>query len=160
MSDKIIKNLKHTLTIPAQFKNLNKVRGFVKKFARKAGFSEADSYKIQLAVDEACSNIIEHAYTGGNTGEIVCGCDYNDEELIIQLVDFGQSFDPERVESPNLDSSLKDRKTGGLGLYFIHQLMDEVNFTIVPNADSLKKPGYVNRPGNVLIMVKHRPKPV
>ena len=159
MSEKFIKNLKHTLTVPAQFKNLNKIRGFVKKFARKAGFSEADSYKIQLAVDEACSNIIEHAYTDGNLGEIVCGCDLNEEEFIIQLVDFGQSFDPERIASPDLNSSLQDRKTGGLGLYFIHQLMDEVTFTIVPAGSPTKSPGYVSRPSNVLIMVKRRPKP-
>lgn len=158
MEEKYIKDLQHTLTVPAKFKNLNKIRGFVKKYSRKAGFNEADSYKIQLAVDEACSNIIEHAYTDGTQGEIVCGCEFSDEEFTIQLIDFGQSFDPKRVSSPDLSTNLQDRKTGGLGLYFIRQLMDEVTFTIVPASVPIQSPGYVSRPGNVLIMVKRKPK--
>jgi len=158
MSEKFPRKLKHTLAVPAQFKNLKKIRGFVKKFAREAGFNEAESYKIQLAVDEACSNIIEHAYAGENIGDIECGCEYNDKELIIQLVDYGQSFNPERIATPDLDSSLEDRKIGGLGLYFIRQLMDEVTFTIIPKNEPSTNPGYVNRPGNVLVMVKRRAK--
>lgn len=153
------RSLRYILTVPAQFKNLRKIREFVKKCARKAGFSEAECYKIQLAVDEACSNIIEHAYGGENRGEIVCSCDYNDHEIIIQLVDYGDSFDPTRVEPPDLNSTICDRKTGGLGLYFIHQLMDEVTFTIVPDDTPQNVPGVINRSRNVLVMSKRRSKP-
>jgi len=156
MSRQILRNIHNTLTVPAQFKNLKKIRRFVKKFIRQAGFNEDESYKVQLAVDEGCSNIIEHAYTGENQGDIVCSCECSNEELIIQLVDYGKSFDPERIEAPDLHSSLKDRKTGGLGLYFMHQLMDEVTFTIVPESVAVNGEGVVDRPANMLVIVKRR----
>lgn len=149
---------KNSIIVAGKFKNLKKILGFVQKVVRKAGFTEAENYKIQLAVDEAFTNIIEHAYGGGNVGDIECSCEFNDPELVIRLIDFGRPFDPNSIEAPDLNSNLMDRKTGGLGLYFIHQLMDEVKFYCIPENDPLTNEGFSKRPCNVLVMVKRRSK--
>jgi serine/threonine-protein kinase RsbW len=159
MSDNFGSPSQNSISVAGKFKNLKKILGFVQKVARKAGFNEAENYKIQLAVDEAFTNIIEHAYGGENVGDIECSCEFHDPELIIQLIDFGRPFDPYSIEAPDLNSNLMDRKTGGLGLYFIHQLMDEVNFYCIPEKDPLTSPDFSKRPCNVLVMVKRRLKP-
>jgi anti-sigma regulatory factor (Ser/Thr protein kinase) len=150
---------KETITISARFKNLKKIRAFIEKFARKAGFDESETYKIQLAVDEACTNIIEHAYEKENEGNIICACEFKEDKLTIQLVDYGRSFDPERIEPPDLQSTLQDRKTGGLGLYFIRQLMDEVSFKIMPEGKPNNDEGFIDHTTNVLVMVKRKSQP-
>ena len=159
MSEKISKPFPNRITVSGEFKNLKKILGFVQKVVRKAGFSEAENYKIQLAVDEAFTNIIEHAYGAEKIGDIECLCDYKDPDIIIQLIDFGHPFDPRSIDAPNLNANLMDRKTGGLGLYFIHQLMDEVKFYSIPVNDSPMNQSSSTQPCNVLIMVKRRGNP-
>jgi serine/threonine-protein kinase RsbW len=108
------------------------------------GMDDSDTYTVELAVDEACTNIIEHAYRGIKGGDIECTCDAREDNLTIILRDHGHPFNPRSVSSPDLGADLKNRKVGGLGLYLIHKLMDEVRFE--PLGES----------GNVLIMVKRR----
>ena len=160
MNDKLLRNPNNKIIVSGQFKNLKKILGFVQKFAQKAGFSDAEIYKIQLAVDEAFTNIIEHAYLSENAGDIECSCESNDEEFIIQLLDYGKSFDPTTIETPNLNSNLNDRKTGWLGLYFIYQLMDEVYFSSISENDPSFSADFSGCPCNVLVMVKRRSKKI
>jgi len=96
--------------------------------AREAGLSDADVYSVQLAVDEACANIIEHAYGGEGNGDIECTCSVRDDRLIVLLSDTGCPFDPRGVPSPNLTAELENRETGGLGVYLMTRMMDEVHF--------------------------------
>lgn len=81
-----------------------------------------------MAVDEACSNIIEHAYGGEGNGDIRCTCLVGGDTITITLLDHGKSFDPSKVPHPNLSKNLEDRDAHGLGLYFIRKWMDEVSF--------------------------------
>jgi serine/threonine-protein kinase RsbW len=99
-------------------------------------------FHVQMAVDEACSNVIEHAYQGQDEGDITLSCDCRREEWTIAIFDTGRSFDPSSIPEPNLDANLDEIKTGGLGLYFMRQLMDEVEFT------------FDEKKGNKLRMVK------
>jgi anti-sigma regulatory factor (Ser/Thr protein kinase) len=159
MSENLSKPYPNRITVSGEFKNLKKILGFVQKAVRRAGFSEAENYKIQLAVDEAFTNIIEHAYGAEKIGDIECLCDYKDPDITIQLIDFGLPFNPRSIEAPDLNANLMERKTGGLGLYFIHQLMDEVRFFSIPENDQSMKQGFSPRPCNVLVMVKRRGNP-
>ncbi|MBE0699821.1 MAG: ATP-binding protein [Anaerolineaceae bacterium] len=120
-----------------------RIGDFVRKIAQDAGFENFAIYSIELAVDEACSNIIEHAYQGEGKGNIRCTCSANETALTITLMDWGQSFDPANISQPNLSHNLSERESHGLGLYFIRQWMDEVNFTS-------------NGPENILTMVKRQ----
>lgn len=80
-------------------------------------------------MDEACSNIIEHAYGAENRGEIRCTCSITPEGLTILLNDNGQPFDLNKKKTPNLSNELKDRSNHGVGLHFIRQWMDRVEYT-------------------------------
>ena len=121
--------IKRSLTVPGHFEHLAAIADFIAEAGRDAGFDQDLVFHVQMAVDEACSNIIEHAYQGQDLGDITLSCDCNEKEWVIAIHDTGHSFDPESVPAPELITNLDDITTGGLGLYFMHQLMDEVEFT-------------------------------
>lgn len=129
---------------PAQFQYLDEMRTFVGKIADKNGFDAKEIYSIQLATDEAASNIIEHAYENRPNGTIEIACGMSGDSLMIILHDHGKSFDPSSVPPPNLKASLSERQIGGLGIYLMRKLMDEVHY-------ETKAGG-----GNLLTLVKRR----
>ncbi len=125
------------------YASLASIADFVREFAQNAGFESFAVYSIEMAVDEACSNIIEHAYGGEGKGIIRCTCSFDEKSLVIVLQDRGKSFDPSTVPQPNLSQNLDDRKAHGLGMYFIRQWMDEVSFQATGSE-------------NILTMVKNK----
>lgn len=135
----------------AQFDNLELVREFVGDAARNAGLDDAAVYAAQLAVDEAFTNIIEHAFGGESLEKIECCCEISEARLVVTLYDCGKPFDLAAIPSPNLDAKLKYRHVGGLGLHFIRELMDEVEFTSTRQAGT-------DKPCNMLRMVKLKEK--
>ncbi|MDY7077295.1 MAG: ATP-binding protein [Chloroflexota bacterium] len=133
-----------TLTFPGRFDSLAAIGDFVTRAAEAAGLDERAVHAVQLAVDEACSNIVEHAYGGEGRGDIECTCHINDDGLTVTLRDQGRPFAPLSVPEPDLNPSLAECTGGGLGLFFIRQMMDQVHFEFTPDS------------GNVLTMVKHK----
>jgi serine/threonine-protein kinase RsbW len=131
-------------TFPAKFEFLDEIRDFVAQVAREGGFTEKEIYSLQLAADEAASNIIEHAYGGISNAALHITCDMQGEMIIITMRDTGVPFDPSRVKQPNLKADLSERQIGGLGLYLMRKLMDEVRYE--SNAKT----------GNLLTMTKRR----
>lgn len=135
---------KQKLIVSASFASLDKIRDFFTHAARESGFNEDAIYEVELAVDEAASNIIDHAYEGECESEIVCDFQLLPDGMQLTLHDHGKPFDPEQVEMPDIVSDPTKRKQRGLGLFFMRQMMDEVNFKF--DVDG----------GNLLTMVKHR----
>lgn len=133
-----------TAIFPGSYESLHPIREFVVKAAEQAGFDEAGVYAVELAVDEACSNIIEHAYGGENKGNIQCTYRISKESLTIVLEDRGRKFDPDSVPEPNFSAQLENLKAGGAGLFLMRKMMDEVRFEFAEK-------------GNILTMVKYRP---
>lgn len=133
-----------TVQFAAKFEYLDDMREFVGNIARKGGFSDKDVYNIQLATDEAASNIIEHAYQNmpGKFLELSCGM--QGDAITIILTDHGESFDPSEVPLPDLKADLSDRKIGGLGIFLMRKLMDKIDYRPGPNKS------------NVLTMVKRK----
>jgi anti-sigma regulatory factor (Ser/Thr protein kinase) len=113
----------------ALFKCLDDVREFVGQAAEAWGFDDKAVYQIKLATDEAFTNIVEHAYGGESTGSIECAYHASPEGIEIILHDCGKAFDPTVISEPNLKALLDERETGGLGIYFMRKLMDEVHFS-------------------------------
>jgi anti-sigma regulatory factor (Ser/Thr protein kinase) len=117
----------------AKFEFLDEIREFVGDIARAGGFGDKDVYNIQLAADEAASNIIEHAYEGVNNGVLELSCGVKGNVITIILVDHGESFDPSEIPLPDLKADLSERKIGGLGIFLMRKLMDEVHYEVKPN---------------------------
>lgn len=112
----------------AKFEYLDEIREFVGNIARAGGFGDKDVYNIQLAADEAASNVIEHAYEGVNDGVLELSCGVKGDTITIILVDYGESFDPSQIPLPDLKADLSERKIGGLGIFLMRKLMDEVHY--------------------------------
>ncbi len=133
-----------TRKFPGRLENLEKICEFVTEHARAAGLDECDLYAVQLAVDEAATNIIEHAYGGEDLGEIECTCEILSDGLKVTLRDHGRKFDPNDVPEPVVNANLEELKPRGLGVFFIRKMMDEVQYEFTPNN------------GNTLTMVKRK----
>ena len=124
----------YRLKLPANSENLDIIRKFISGIAANMGFSEDDIYQIELAVDEACSNVIKHAYPDNETNEKVLNITVREkpDRLEITIADRGHGFDPNCLETPDMEKYLKSGKRGGLGIHLIKTLMDEVVFRIKP----------------------------
>ncbi len=123
---------KFQLQFPSSTQNLALVREFVTGVGKQAGFEEDEIAQLQLAVDEACSNVIEHAYGHDSAKEVVIRANFDDRQLTIDVVDTGAGFDPGSVQPKTLRELMDQRKKGGLGLRLIQTLMDEVSYEIQP----------------------------
>lgn len=118
-----------TLEVPAKLEVLGVVSSFVTGAARAAGLDEHAVWEVQLAVDEAVTNIITHAYQEHDLeGPMWIEVGQRDALLVITLRDHGARFNPDDVPEPDLVSPLEERKTGGLGLFLMRKLMQDVVF--------------------------------
>ena len=133
-----------THTFPGRFESLEKISEFIQKVARSASLNERDVYAVQLAVDEACTNIIEHAYHGEGVGDITCTCDILRDGIKVVLLDRASPFHPEAMSEPVLNVPLEEVKPRGLGIFLMRKMMDDVRFEQSPGG------------GNRLTMIKHR----
>jgi anti-sigma regulatory factor (Ser/Thr protein kinase) len=129
----------------AKFEFLDEIRDFVGEIARKGGFNDKEIYNIQLATDEAASNIIEHAYARIGDGLIEISCGIQNDSIRIILTDHGEPFDPSEIPMPDLKADLSERKIGGLGIFLMRKLMDEVHYESHPGRNS-----------NTLTMIKRK----
>jgi serine/threonine-protein kinase RsbW len=129
-------------TFRACFDCLSEVGALIHKASDAAGLDDVARYQVETAVDEACSNIIEHAYEGEDIGDIIIDCTAQPGVLTVKLLDTGKPFNPELVSSPKLDLELEDRPDRGLGLFFMRRWMNSVKFE------------FSEQNGNILTMVK------
>ncbi len=120
------------LHVPSSTENLVMIRDFVSAVGQQAGLTQSEVYKLELAVDEACSNVIEHAYGQDVTKDVSVRATFDDERIQIDVVDTGQGFDPASITQKDLKQLVAERRSGGLGMRTIKALMDEVHYQIVP----------------------------
>jgi serine/threonine-protein kinase RsbW len=132
------------LTVSGHFKNLAQIGDFIGQAAIQAGLNDKAVYAIQMAVDEACTNIIEHAYGGEGKGQIQLTCSIQDEGLNVTIFDQGVPFEPDQVPELDVQAPLSARRRRGMGMFFINNLVDTVEYKF-------------NTPqGNQLILFKGR----
>ena len=102
------------LHVPSSTDNLAMIRDFVSKVGAKAGFDEKEVMKLSLAVDEACANVIEHAY--GDIpikGQVRVRVTFDADEVIIEVVDTGKGFDPSQLPVKDVEQLVRERRSGG-----------------------------------------------
>jgi serine/threonine-protein kinase RsbW len=123
---------KFTLKVPSSTENLALIREFVTSIGRQARMSDEDISQLELAVDEACANVIEHAYGHDISKEVIIRAIFDEDEVRISVIDTGHGFDPEKLNRETLKELVSRRKSGGLGIRLIKSLMDEVSYEIIP----------------------------
>ena len=103
---------------------LKPVREAIREMAVAQGCSPDNLDCLVMAINEACMNIIQHAYHGDDNGEVILEFYRDNEELIIRIHDFAEKVDRQTIKSRDLD----DVRPGGLGVHLIHQVMDVVEY--------------------------------
>lgn len=141
---------KKSITVRGRYTEIRQVCEFVSEGAARAGFDEDAIFQVQLACDEACTNIIEHTYREEDVGDITVSWEIEGKAFVITITDNGEQFNPRDIPpapiplSP-LDEDEFEIKEGGLGVYFMRKLMDSVNYS------------YKKGNGNILTMKKKLP---
>jgi len=123
---------------------LGEVCDFVTHCAKECNLNETQVYAVQLAVDEAATNIIEHAYKGHTTEDIEITCEVVPEGFQVVLRDHGQAFDPASIPKPLLNVPLEELRSRGLGVFLMRRMMDVVEYEFSPES------------GNTLKMIKKK----
>ena len=118
-----------SLTLPATLDSLALISEFITDATTRVGLDEHAAWQVQLAVDEAATNIIQHGYDPDVPGQIELNWQVEGDRLMVSLRDTGRRFNPDDVPAPDITSPLEERQAGGLGLYLMGQLMDAVEFT-------------------------------
>jgi serine/threonine-protein kinase RsbW len=126
------------------------IRAVVGDLARKVGFDEEEVAKIEMAVDEACSNVVRHAYSPDKKWcwqqrdpEIRLDIHVEGSRLIIEINDHGQRFDFANYHPATMEDHLREMKPGGYGILIMRNFMDEVQYSTN------------DQTGNTLRMVKY-----
>ena len=122
--------MQETFNFPADTAVLEKIGHIASDAGRSAGFNDLEVNDIQLAVSEACANTITHGLKNDASRTFQLAVTWAQGEIEILIHEAGEPFDPLVLSDPDLDASLEERKTGGLGLYFLRKLMDEADFRI------------------------------
>ncbi|MEX0648436.1 MAG: ATP-binding protein [Balneolaceae bacterium] len=136
-------SITYQLTVKASTENLSEVRDFVATYARQEGFSSQQITDTRLAVDEAFTNIIKHAYQNDESKPVNLELQFDSEKLCIIISDQGKAFDVSKYTFPDVKTQIKNKQRGGMGVYLIHNLMDEVTYRN-------------QKEKNLIIMCKHR----
>jgi serine/threonine-protein kinase RsbW len=132
-------NFERRIKIVAMPENVSAACEVVVAAARDAGLNERAVHHCRLAVDEACTNIIEHGFgsnpVANHTIEIVCGQRENDFFIVIE--DDGAPFDPTQFPDPDATVPMEAREPGGWGVFFIKKMMDHVTYERVSDRNRL-----------------------
>jgi serine/threonine-protein kinase RsbW len=133
-SKNTFENDRYRLELPAKGENLDLICQFIGGIAGKMGFCEQHIYQIELIVDEACANVVKHAYKKRVTPReiIQLTVEKHADKIEIAVADRGGGFDPAALKTPDMDVYLKNSLNGGLGLHLIKQFSDDVKFDINP----------------------------
>ena len=115
------------LVVPAVLESIEQVSVYLESILEEAGLDMLEAARIQLAVEEAVTNVINHGY-GGKDGEILITSDIESSQVIITITDTGQLFDPTQIPSPDISADLEHRNIGGLGVHLIRSVMDDVKY--------------------------------
>lgn len=128
------------LRVAAEERHLAEIRDFVQEAGEKLLIPGKILANTKLAVDEACTNVVKHGYRD-DSGFIEIVITGNGREFSITIHDTGKGFDLRNVKSPDLKMYVETRRRGGLGVFLMNQLMDEVRYRAAED-------------GNILTMIK------
>jgi serine/threonine-protein kinase RsbW len=138
----------HRITRAAYLESLGDFREFLREhLAGRPGVTPQALYDLQLAVDEACTNVITHGYAGMDPGSIILELEVQPEVVRAAITDFGHSFEPDNTPVPDVNASMEERGAGGLGLFFIRQSVDELNYRVSEDGNTMVLTKYLSTGG-------------
>jgi serine/threonine-protein kinase RsbW len=125
------------LTIPAEIDAIKPIRNLIEKIGSHYAFTPKSIFSAKLAVEEVLTNIIRHGYIDTSHGKITIQICVKLDRLKIIIIDQGISFDPRMVNEPDIVQYVDKGKKGGLGIFMIRRLMDELLYTITEKGNEI-----------------------
>ncbi len=119
---------KHEFNLEATLKNLPILREFIEHACIHMRLDENTTSAFKLAVDEACTNIITHGYKGQDPGPIKLTFERESDKVKLSIYDEGKTFDPDDTKAADTESDWEERPIGGLGLFLIKEVMDDIHY--------------------------------
>lgn len=116
------------LTLKNNLSEIERLADAVMQFGRENSLSDKSVFDINLALEEVVNNIISYAYTDKNEHSITIRLELEGQELMLKVEDDGTPFNPLAVAEPDIGKPLEEREPGGLGLFFVRKLTDELEY--------------------------------
>jgi len=128
---------KHQIILPGTLANLPMMREFIEQACLHMRLDEEVTAAFKLAVDEACTNIITHGYKGRDPGPIGLSIELRADQVTLSIHDEGRAFDPDDTVTADTESDWQERRIGGLGLFLIGEVMDDIRYESKPSDGNL-----------------------
>lgn len=133
------------LIVASEMRLLDFVRDFVLNFVRQSSLPNDFENRLVLAVDEAVTNVIEHAYKLQISGYVDIQASSDEDKVSFVITDNGKSFNPQIIKPPNVEDFIKAHRKRGLGIFLMRQIMDEVKYTFKDGQNRLYLVKYINK---------------
>ena len=121
-------NGQHAICRKADVEAIEELRDFVESAAQHVGLSAENVFAFKLSVDEICTNIIQYGYQGREPGMLSLSFHVDEGAAWLVIRDDGKHFSPDQVKSPDIEAGWEEREVGGLGIFFVKELMDNVTY--------------------------------
>ena len=132
-----LKNMEKEIIIDNKLDEIAKIAQFIEELGMSLQLPSEITMSINLAIEEAISNIIRYAYPIGKSGEITLRTNAESNALVLKIIDDGISFDPTSKDTPEILEPLETRLTKGLGLFLIRRTMDIVEYRTIGSENHL-----------------------
>jgi len=124
------------LKVKSKLSELEKVRSFLKETLEGKDVSEKNYYIMELSLVEVCTNIVKYAYPKNN-GTIYLKSWIKKNKVFFEIKDDGIPFDPRSIKKPDISEIIEKEKKGGLGVFLIRSLMNNVEYQRKKNQNVL-----------------------
>lgn len=142
-----------SLSLTADLSQMATIHAFVEQVGHDQDLDDEILYTLHTVVGEACTNVIEHAYAGRG-GPMEISLEAQGDCVRVSIRDWGTAFDPAEVPIPDVAAPLEKRPLGGLGVYLIHQMMDNVQYHFsTEDGNTLRM---IKRTQGVAVLMDHK----
>lgn len=120
--------MKKRLVLPNDIETIPQLNEFIDLVAEEVGLDMSLTMSLNLAMEEAVVNVMDYAYPDGQKGNVDIEVTADQEWMTFVITDTGIAFDPTTKEDADTTLSAEERPIGGLGIFLVRQLMDDINY--------------------------------
>lgn len=127
-----------TKSFKPKIESVHQIQKFVRKNLLFSDSSENKLFKIDLVIEEIVVNIVNYGFKGIKNGIIDIMIDKSDHNIILEISDNGVAFNPLKKKQPDVTAGLDKRIPGGLGIFFVRQIANEIQYTRKDNKNMIR----------------------